>query len=89
MLEDICGEGGGEIVRVTQVFGDGDNMLVIENVPMISCASGENYFTAEALHEIEGIKIHRDVLASKREVLVARFSADMREAEELDKAGVA
>jgi YgiT-type zinc finger domain-containing protein len=61
ILKDICGEDGGEVIHVTRVFGEGDDMLIIENIPMISCASGESYYTAETLHEIEGIKMHRDV----------------------------
>ncbi|PZS00114.1 MAG: YgiT-type zinc finger domain-containing protein [Candidatus Chloroheliales bacterium] len=89
MLKDICGEEGGEIIRVTKVFGEGDDMLIIENIPMISCANGEGYFTAETLHEIEGMKMHRDVFATKREVLVARFTADVKEVGELEGAEVA
>jgi YgiT-type zinc finger domain-containing protein len=82
MLNDICGEEGGEVIRVTKVFGEGDNMLVIENIPMISCASGESYFTAETMHEIERIKMHRENFATKREVLVAEFVADVSELKE-------
>ena len=82
MLKDICGADGGEVIRVTKVFGKGDNMLVIENIPMISCTDGEGFFTAETLHEIERIKKHRESFATKREVLVAEFVADVSETRE-------
>ena len=49
-------------------------MLVIENVPVVSCAScGESYMTAETLHEIERIKLHRRSMAKSRRVPVATF----------------
>ena len=49
-------------------------MLVIENIPVITCAHcGESYLTAETLHEIERIKLHRQSLAQQRPVAVAVF----------------
>jgi hypothetical protein len=35
---------------------------------------GENYLTAETLHEIERIKLHRGNFAKKRSVAVAEFA---------------
>jgi YgiT-type zinc finger domain-containing protein len=59
---------------VTRSYGKGENLLVIENVPVISCPHcGESYLTADTLHEIERIKLHRKNLASKRSVPVATF----------------
>lgn len=41
---------------------------------MISCPNcGESYFTAETLHEIERIKLHRQSFATERPVEVAEF----------------
>jgi len=34
---------------------------------------GESYFTAETLHEIERIKLHRDSFAAEKTVGVAAF----------------
>jgi len=71
---DICGEMGASIRRITETFGKGKNLLVIENIPMVSCPHcGESYFTADTLHEIERIKLHRKSLAVERPVEVARF----------------
>jgi YgiT-type zinc finger domain-containing protein len=69
MVCDICGKEGACIRRVVETYGKGRNMLVIENVPMVSCQHcGESYFTAETLHEIERINLHRDSLATERSV---------------------
>lgn len=74
MVCDICGNEGVHIRRVTRSYGKGENLLVIENVPVVSCTNcGEGYLTAETLHEIERIKIHRRNLAVRRPVAVANF----------------
>lgn len=72
---DICGKEGARIRRVTEAFGKGKDMLIIENIPMVSCPNcGESYFTADTLHEIERIKLHRKSIAEERAVSVASFA---------------
>ena len=39
MLCDICGQDGARIRRVTETYGKGKNLLLIEQVPMVSCPS--------------------------------------------------
>ena len=74
MIWDICGKPGAEIHYVTCHNRKGTNLLNIENVPVISCPHcGESYLTAETLHEIEPIKLHRKNLAKPRNVAVAKF----------------
>ena len=74
MICDICGQDGARIRRVTRSYGQGENLLVIENVPVISCPQcGESYLTAETLHEIERIKLHRQNFATERLVPIATF----------------
>ncbi len=76
MLCDICGKEDTRIRRVTETYGKGKDLLVIEQVPMVSCPScGERYFTADTLHEIERIRLHRKSFAVERPVEVARFVA--------------
>ncbi len=76
MLCDICGKDGARIRRVTDTYGKGKDLLVIEQVPMVSCPNcGESYFTADTLHEIERIRLHRKSFAVERPVEVARFVA--------------
>ena len=75
MICDICGKEGARVRHVTRSYGKGENLLVIENVPVISCPHcGESYLTAETLHEIERIKLHRQNLATERSVSVAVFA---------------
>ena len=72
---DICGQEGARICYVTRSYGKGDNLLIIENIPLVSCPyCGESYFTAETLHQIERIKLHRQSLATKRQVAIAEFA---------------
>lgn len=71
---DICGQEGVRVRKVAETCGKGKNLLVIENIPMISCPNcGESYFTAATLHEIERIKLHRRNFAVPRPVEVADF----------------
>jgi len=72
---DNCGKEGAKPSRVTRSYGNGNTLLVVENVPVVSCPHcGESYLTAETLHEIERIKLHRRSLAVKRPVSVAEFA---------------
>ena len=61
MICDICGKSEAKLRRVTRSYGKGDNLLVIEDVPTISCSScGESYLTADTFHELDrGQKISR------------------------------
>lgn len=76
MICDICGKDGARVRYVTRSYGKGANLLVIENVPVVSCPNcGESYLTAETLHEIERIKLHRKNFAKVRNVTVAAFAS--------------
>jgi hypothetical protein len=47
----------------------------MENIPVVSCPHcGESYLTAETLHEIERLKLHRENLAVERSVEVVSFA---------------
>ncbi|MFO7944516.1 MAG: type II toxin-antitoxin system MqsA family antitoxin [Anaerolineales bacterium] len=75
MICDICGEEGAQVRHVTRSYGEGESLLVIESLPVVSCPHcGERYLTAETLHEIERIKLHRGSWAKERSVPVATFS---------------
>jgi len=75
MVCDICGKEGARLRHMTRNYGKGERLLVIENVPIVSCSHcGESYLTAETLHEIERIKLHRQNFAIKRPVAVAQFA---------------
>ncbi|MBN1873262.1 MAG: type II toxin-antitoxin system MqsA family antitoxin [Anaerolineae bacterium] len=72
---DICGEEGVRVRHVTRSYGKAESLLIIENIPVISCPHcGERYLTAETLYEIERIKLHRQNFAQKRAVPVMAFA---------------
>ena len=76
MICDICGQEGVQIRRISRSYGQGADLFVIENVPLASCSHcGESYFTAETLHELERIKLHRRAMAQERCIAVAAFAA--------------
>ena len=75
MVCDICGQEGACVRRVARTYGKGVDLLVIENVPVVSCPHcGESYLTAETLHDIERIKLHRENFAVERTVEIASFT---------------
>lgn len=72
---DICGSEEAKIRKITRTYGKGENLLVIENIPLVSCPHcGESYFTADTLHAIERIKMNRHSVAVERPVEVASFA---------------
>ncbi len=71
---DISSREGTHVRRVTRSYGKGKRLLVIENVPMVSCPHcGESYITAETMHEIERTKLHKKSFAVERPVPIAEF----------------
>jgi YgiT-type zinc finger domain-containing protein len=75
MICDICGQPGARVRHVPRGYGKGEDLLVIEDVPVVSCPNcGESYLTAETLHELERIKLHRQSFAQERPVSVAVFA---------------
>jgi len=66
---DVCSKVGARVRCVSETHGKGKNLLVIENIPMVSCPHcGESYFSAETLHDVERLKRHRRELAVHRRV---------------------
>jgi YgiT-type zinc finger domain-containing protein len=69
-----CGRAGVQLRRVVRTFGGGRDLLVVEGIPMWSCAHcGESYFTAQTMHELERIKALRKSVAVRKPVSVAEF----------------
>ena len=60
LICDICTEKGTRVRYVSRSYGTGKNILVVEDIPVISCPNcGESYLTADTLQELERIKLHR------------------------------
>ena len=75
MICDMCGKDGATTKKVTRSFGKKKSLLIIEDIPIISCPlCGESYMRAETMHEIERIKMHRHGFAEKRPVEVTAFA---------------
>jgi YgiT-type zinc finger domain-containing protein len=71
-----CGSEDARELRVSRTYGQDAELLVIENVPVVTCsACGESYMTADTLREIENLKDRRHGLAQSRTVGVVRFDA--------------
>lgn len=75
MVCDICGTECVRVRRILRTYSKGKDLLVIENIPVISCPHcGSSYLTAETLHEIDRIKRQRKSVAVERSVEVASFA---------------
>ena len=75
MVCDVCGKRRALVRHVSRTYGKGASIFVIEDVPIVSCPHcGESYLTAETLHAIERIKLHRRALAKERRITVATFA---------------
>ena len=75
MICDMSGQDQGVVKLVTRSFGKKKDLLIIEDIPVVSCtACGESYMTAETLHEVERIKMHRHSFSVKRPVEVTVFA---------------
>ena len=75
MVCDICGTNGVKIRTISRAYGEGKDLLIIENIPIVSCPHwGENYLSAEVLHKIEEIKSNRQNWVIERPVEVASFT---------------
>lgn len=75
MMCDNCGKTGARVRRVNRTYGKGKDLLIIEKVPMVSCPHcGQGYLTAETLHELDRIKLHRRSFAVKKPVAVVEFA---------------
>lgn len=75
MICEICGKKGARTRHVTRSYGKQDKLLIIENVPIVSCPHcGASYMTSGTMHEIERIKLHQKSFTKKRNVPVAAFT---------------
>jgi YgiT-type zinc finger domain-containing protein len=75
MVCDNCGHKGARTRRVTRTYGKGKDLVLVENVPVISCPHcGESYLTTETSREIERLRMHRRALSVERKVAVVHFA---------------
>jgi YgiT-type zinc finger domain-containing protein len=61
---------------MTRSYGRGDAPLAVEKVPVIVCPHcGESHMTADTLHLLGRIEVHRRRLAAPKGVAVASFTS--------------
>lgn len=71
---DICGRQGAKLKQVSRTYGRSDNMVVIDNIPIVVCPNcGESYITATTLQEIERLKLHKKNVKAKHLASVIRY----------------
>jgi YgiT-type zinc finger domain-containing protein len=72
----VCGGTNARNRRVARSYGRGAKLLVIENVPIVSCPDcGESYMTAQNARELDRLKGERNSAALLRQVPVATFAS--------------
>lgn len=75
MTCDNCGKKGARLREISKTYGKGKALLLIEDIPIVDCPHcGESYMTAETLHEIERIKLHRRSFSVRKPIQVAAFA---------------
>jgi YgiT-type zinc finger domain-containing protein len=75
MICDNCGKKGAVTKHVTRSFGRGKDILVIENVPMVVCPHcRQSYFTADTMHELERLLLHKKAAGANRVAPVIRYA---------------
>ncbi len=54
-----CGEPTAYISRSTTAFGEGDNLIIVENVPLVTCREcAIELYSAVTLGQIEQLEAH-------------------------------
>lgn len=74
MTCDICGRDGAKVKHVPRTYGKGDELVLIEGVPVVVCPNcGQSYMTAETMQEVERLKLHKRSMGTKRLAPVISF----------------
>jgi YgiT-type zinc finger domain-containing protein len=71
---DVCGFESAKIRHIPRTYGKGKALLVIEDVPVVSCPHcGSSYLTAQTLKTLDQIKGDRQTKSTLTEIAVASF----------------
>lgn len=75
MICDICGARDARVVKRNKVFGKGRKMIVIENIPFISCQTcGHTYITRDVMLTVDKIRTHSETMTVPKEVAYAKIA---------------
>lgn len=71
----ICGAQTARLVNRPQLIGKGQNLMIVENVPMYSCRNcGHTYFTVEVARMLDQFRLRPDLRTETRTIPVAEFA---------------
>lgn len=71
---DICGVRSARTVKRPQILGRGEQMMLVDNVPVIACKNcGESYMTSATMHKLDDIRAKQKEKSTKREIDVEVF----------------
>jgi YgiT-type zinc finger domain-containing protein len=74
MTCDCCGQDNARVKKINQSFGRGDEIIVIEKIPLVVCSHcGESYFTADTLQELERLKLHKSNVEARKSAPVISY----------------
>ena len=66
---DLCGKPGAKIRQVNRAYGKGEDLLIVEKVPVVSCRlCGGIYTCADTLRKVDHLRRHSDTLGVLRSV---------------------
>jgi YgiT-type zinc finger domain-containing protein len=71
---DVCGFESAKIRHIPRTYGKGATLLVIEDVPVVSCPNcGSSYLTSQTMKAIDQIKGDRQAKSVPTEITVSSF----------------
>jgi YgiT-type zinc finger domain-containing protein len=71
----VCGVQAAREVKRPQIVGKGENMTLVEGVPMISCRNcGNDYFSIEVARLLDAIRKHPEQYPAIKEIPVVEFA---------------
>jgi len=74
MICENCGKQNAKIKKVSRSYGKGNNLFVLDNIPVIYCPDcKENMIRSKTMHEIERLKKYKKSLKPKKMIPVINY----------------
>ena len=71
----ICGQQTARSIRRPQLIGKGENLVMVNSVPMLSCRNcGHTYFTIEVARMLDQIRLNPHQYTETKNIPVAEFA---------------
>ncbi len=70
----LCGQSKARAVKRPQIVGKGDAMVIVPNVPMISCSNcGHDYFSLAVARQLDQIRAKPEACTTRKSFAVAEL----------------